>query len=147
MSETIFGDTSSGFGRFIHVSSDGSQFLSASNPTYDGNKGQVKVYELSSGTWTEAAVFLGDVNDQLTSAAMTPDSSRIALGSLGLTEGIAQVFGPATPPPTSPNEPGQFDWDLEYLPDDTQIIFSENATTSELVRRRRSIDLHLVVVT
>ncbi len=77
---------------------------------------------------------------------MTPDGSRIALGSLGLTEGIAQVFEPATtPPPTSPNEPGQFDWDLEYLPADTQIIFSEDADTSELVRRRLTCILLLLL--
>lgn len=78
---------------------------------------------------------------------MTPDGSQIAMGSVNAK--IAQVFETVpTPAPTpSPvsttpaptpnvNDPGTFDWDIEYLPNATQIIFSENATGSELVRRR-----------
>jgi len=142
--QTIVGDAiDEGFGRFIHVSSDGSKFLSASNPAYNGERGQVKVYELSSGTWTKVAEFLGDANDELTSAAMTPDGSQIAMGSVNAK--IAQVFETVPTPAPTPSpvsttpvptlnviEPGTFDWDIEYLPNATQIIFSENATGSEL---------------
>ena len=109
--QTIVGDaTDAGFGRFIHVSSDGSQFLSASNPAFNSDGGQVKVYELSSGTWTEVAEFLGAANDELTSAAMTADGSRIALGSVSAsTKVFVELFAPlllhllhhCPPPPAS----------------------------------------------
>jgi hypothetical protein len=153
LQEEIVGAAGSGFGRGIHVSSDGSLFCSASVSSYNGDRGQLRVFDLSSGSpATELAEFEGLVGDKLFSAAMTSSGSRLVLGSVGSqVNGIVQVFddgftpAPSLSPSLAPSASSAptietpandnltpFDWDLEPQPDLTSFTFSEDADTSEI---------------
>lgn len=148
------------FGRGVNVNNDGS-LLCASSHSHNGNRGQVRVFEFS-GSWTQVAEFEGSDSGDLLGfnnmgVDMTTDGSRIAMAaSHAQTNGIVQVFDDGyTPAPTASPAPSHspslgpsdsvieedgmmvetFDWDIFPLPDDTQVVFSEDADTSEVVRR------------
>lgn len=153
------------FGRGISVSSDGNIF-SASSSAHNGDRGQVRVFELSGGTWNSIAEFEGNNAGDLLGfnnmgVTMTPNGERLAMAAIhAQTNGIVQVFdntftpAPSAAPSLAPSasaapthiviaEDGmddiQFSWDLEALPDLTEIAFSVRLFIECIVRR---VDVH-----
>jgi hypothetical protein len=137
------------FGRGIAVNDVGT-LLSASSYTHNDNRGQVRVFELVSNTWVQKAEFEGDQSgDQLgfntMGVDMTKDGSRLAMSSSrAQANGNVQVFKEdgVIVAPEGDNMVSTFDWDIEFLPNATEIAFSEDADTSELVRQYFVAILH-----
>lgn len=113
--------------------------LCASSHSHNGDRGQVRVFELSGSTWSQVAEFEGSDSDDLLGfntmgVDMTNDGSRIAMAASNApTNGIVQVFDDEVVVGENGMEIDTFDWDLDFLLNETEIAFSEDADTSEVV--------------
>lgn len=141
LQQEIAGDAAGDvFGRGVAVNSEGTRF-SASSYKHDGDRGQVKVFGLDGGAFSQKAVFVGsESGDWLgyntMGVAMTREGSRIAMASShSETNGKVQVFEeePIVISDDYENQITKFDWDIEFLLPQTEFTFSEKADTSEVV--------------
>ena len=140
LQQEIAGDAAGDvFGRGIAVNSGGTR-LSASSYKHNENRGQVKVFYLVDGTWSLKAEFEGEESGDwlgynTMGVAMTREGSRIAMASShSETNGNVQVFYEE---PEFENQLTKFDWDIDFLDSLTQVAFTEEADTSEVVSNCR----------
>mmetsp|Transcript_13681 Transcript_13681/g.24772 ORF Transcript_13681/g.24772 Transcript_13681/m.24772 type:complete len:483 (-) Transcript_13681:107-1555(-) len=154
LQQEIAGDAAGDvFGRGVAVNSEGTRF-SASSYKHDGDRGQVKVFGLDGGAFSQIAVFLGsESGDWLgyntMGVAMAREGSRIAMtSSHSETNGKVQVFQeePIVISDDYENQITKFDWDIEFLLPQTEFTFSEEADTSE-VKLFYNISLREIIIT
>jgi len=156
--QEIVGDASGDkLGRGISVMSDGTRFC-ASSYSHNSDRGQVQLFELSSGTWTSVAEWQGDEPGDLLGfnnmgVTMTPNGERLAMAGIhAQTYGTVQVFddtftpspslAPSLAPSASPAPTEEdidvmvidmtaFDWQLDYI-GHAKLEFSQHSDTSEI---------------
>jgi hypothetical protein len=154
LQQEIAGDAAGDvFGRGVAVNSEGTRF-SASSYKHDGDRGQVKVFGLDGGAFSQKAVFVGsESGDWLgyntMGVAMTREGSRIAMASShSETNGKVQVFEeePIVISDDYENQITKFDWDIEFLLPQTEFTFSEKADTSE-VKLFYNVSLRETIIT